>query len=134
MYGTREPSSCGKVTSDASPRAAKTTGDSVCSMSDSLWFRCVECMEPIFEKLIFGVYPESAIAAAQYPLSADFCASMAAHAAAARSRPIRRIEARVAHTKAQAPCPQRRSSRSRYARTGCSNPAISTRRASGSRA
>ncbi|MCA7948983.1 hypothetical protein LGM43_01710 [Burkholderia seminalis] len=40
----------------------------------------VECMEPIFEKLIFVVYPESAIAAAQYPLSADFCASMAAHA------------------------------------------------------
>jgi len=37
-------------------------------------------MEPIFEKLIFGVYPESAIAAAQYPLSADFCASMTAHA------------------------------------------------------
>jgi hypothetical protein len=37
-------------------------------------------MEPIFEKLIFAVYPESAIAAVQYPLSADFCASMTAHA------------------------------------------------------
>jgi hypothetical protein len=36
-------------------------------------------MEPIFEKLIFAVYPESAIAAVQYPLSADFCASMTTH-------------------------------------------------------
>jgi hypothetical protein len=48
-------------------------------MSDSWSIRFVECMEPIFEKLIFAVYPESAIAAVQYPLSADFCASMTAH-------------------------------------------------------
>ncbi|CAN0646660.1 hypothetical protein BCEP27_80041 [Burkholderia cepacia] len=72
MYGTREPSSCGKLTSDALSRAANTTGDSVCSMSDSLWFRFINKMESIFERLIFAVYPESAIAAAQYPLSADF--------------------------------------------------------------
>ncbi|KHK59902.1 hypothetical protein PI86_06300 [Burkholderia sp. A9] len=49
-------------------------------MSDSLWFRFINKMESIFERLIFAVYPESAIAAAQYPLSADFCASMATHA------------------------------------------------------
>ncbi|MDW9231623.1 hypothetical protein C7S15_4250 [Burkholderia cepacia] len=41
-------------------------------MSDSLWFRFINKMESIFERLIFAVYPESAIAAAQYPLSADF--------------------------------------------------------------
>ncbi|CAG9215231.1 hypothetical protein BVI434_3020018 [Burkholderia vietnamiensis] len=133
MYGTREPSSCGKCTSDASSRAANTTDDAVCSMSDSLWFRFVDGMERIFEKLIFGVYPESAIAAAQYPLSADFCASMTTHASRrpfvthSSERSARRYQGRC-------PCPQRRSSRSRCARTGCSNPAISTRRASASRA
>jgi len=41
-------------------------------MSDSWSFRFINKMEPIFEKLIFAVYPESAIAAMQYPLSADF--------------------------------------------------------------